>query len=106
MEGGAATVVTFLIEAAARAGARDGPITISIAASGAAGIAGGGIKRPGGGTYFDRTVDFVAGVAQEGLDRAREVKARTGGSDEAEDREEACLTLLQGLIGFARSGYV
>lgn len=136
MEGGAAAVVTSLIEAAARAGARDGSTgrgnssrgsgggsisgdSIGGGGSGQSGSggwvgdsagtggggSGGGVGRGGAGTgYFEETVEFVAGVARAGLDGARETVRQTGGSAKAEEQEEACLTLLQGLSGFARSG--
>lgn len=137
MEGGAAAVVTSLIEAAARAGARDGGtgrgnssrasgsgsgsisggsrrsgsggwVGDSAGAGGGGGGSGGaGVARGGGGGvvgYFEETVEFVAGVAHAGLDGAREAVRQTGGSEKAEEEEEACLTLLQGLSGFTRSG--
>lgn len=92
MEGGAATVVTFLIEAAARAGARK--------SGGIGGIGGiGGGRRSGAGAgvnYFEATVAFVSRVANDRLARL----ANSGGEAEAEEREEACLSLLQGLSGF------
>lgn len=127
MEGGAAAVVTSLIEAAARAGARDGRtgrrgssigrLTGSGSLGGGGGgrhsgsggwvgDSGGGGGGSGGGVwgYFEETVEFVAGVARAGLDGARETVRKTGGSAKAEEQEEACLTLLQGLSGFARPG--
>lgn len=90
MEGGAAKVVVFLIEAAARAGARSGSVS--------------GTSNGSSAEYFKETVDFVSHVAQTGLERARGTQRRTGGSSEAEEREEACLTLLQGMSGFTCSG--
>lgn len=98
MEGGAASVVTFLIEAAARAGARD-----SIAGSGGrrGGKGGGGTGGAvGGGTagYFDATVAFVSGVANTRLARLAHRRAGWGAAEE--EQEEACLSLLQGLSGF------
>lgn len=89
MEGGAATVVTFLIEAAARAGARK--------SGGIGGIGGGRRSGAGAGVnYFEATVAFVSRVANDRLPRL----ANSGGEAEAEEREEACLSLLQGLSGF------
>lgn len=96
MEDGAASVVTFLIEAAARGGARDG-------SSGSIGMSAVGSRRSKGGGYFEHTVEFVAGVAHTGLGRARDAHRRMGASSETEEQEEACLTLLQGLSGFTRS---
>lgn len=128
MEGGAAAVVTSLIEAAARAGARDGRTgrrgssSGRLTGSGSLGGGGGGGRHSGSGGwvgdsggggggsgggvwgYFEETVEFVAGVARAGLDGARETVRKTGGSAKAEEQEEACLTLLQGLSGFARPG--
>lgn len=90
MEGGTAKVVVFLIEAAARAGARSGSVS--------------GTSNCSSAEYFKETVDFVSRVAQTGLERARGTQRRTGGSSEVEEREEACLTLLQGMSGFTCSG--
>lgn len=105
MEGGTANVVVFLIEASARAGAREGGIDMAVAG-------GGGIddrrRRRKNVGYFDETVEFVAQVAKTGLERARKAKGHAGinssvgGNSEAEEAEEASLTLLQGLSGFAR----
>ncbi|CAN0073436.1 unnamed protein product, partial [Ectocarpus sp. 4 AP-2014] len=74
----------------------------------------GGILRKGAGTgdggggggaavYFDSTVAFVSGVANRRLSLLADLKSD---SVEAEEQEEACLSLLQGLSGFgAPSGY-
>lgn len=96
MEGGAASVVTFLIEAAARAGARQ---------TGGGSSSSGGGRRRGSGTvgggeaagYFEHTVAFVSGVAESRLARLAE---RRSDSVKAEQQEEACLSLSQGLSGF------
>ncbi|CAM9525354.1 unnamed protein product [Ectocarpus sp. 8 AP-2014] len=109
MEGGAASVVTYLIEAAARAGARDsgnrggsrgsGGILRKGAGTGDGGGGGGG----GAAVYFDSTVAFVSGVANRRLALLADLKSD---SVEAEEQGEACLSLLQGLSGFgAPSGY-
>lgn len=98
MEGGAANVVIFLVEAAVRAGARDGGIDMT--AAGGGGIHDRRRRRKHAG-YFDETVEFVSDVAKKGLERAREAQRQSGGNSEAEETEEACLTLLQGLSGFA-----
>lgn len=89
MEGGASSVVTFLIEAAARAGARENPGRRS-------GGGGSGGRRSGAANYFHSTVAFVSRVATDRLARL----ADSGGEAEAEEQEEACLSLLQGLSGF------
>lgn len=106
MEGGAASVVSFLIEAAAGAGVRDSIAGGSGGRRGGGGGGGAGGAAGGGGTagYFDATVRFVSGVANTRL--ARLVNRRGGRGaghqqEEAEEeQEEACLSLLQGLSGF------
>ncbi|CAM9900360.1 unnamed protein product [Scytosiphon promiscuus] len=98
MEGGAASVVTFLIEKAARAGARQtGGSSGRRRGSATAGGGGGGGGGPG---YFENTVAFVSAVAEMRL--ARLAKRRSDGV-KAEQQEEACLSLSQGLSGFAPS---
>lgn len=92
MEGGAAAGVTFLIEAAARAGARE-------STGGGSGGIGGRRRGAGAGAvaglnYFEATVAFVGRVANDRLARLAD------NGDEAEEQEEACLALLQGLSGF------
>ncbi|CAN0260014.1 unnamed protein product [Ectocarpus fasciculatus] len=113
MEGGAASVVTYLIEAAARAGARDSGVGVAGGGNRGGSRGSGGILRKGAGTgdgggggaavYFDSTVAFVSGVANRRLSMLADLKSD---SVEAEEQEEACLSLLQGLSGFgAPSGY-
>lgn len=129
MEGGAAKVVVFLIEAAARAGARDMGCALGAGSSGSGGGGSGGGGGGGGlsskrGGYFMETVEYVALKARVGLEQAREAQRQSvsigngrgggggssGGSDgssssfrrELLEKEEACLTLLQGLSGFTR----
>lgn len=126
MEGGAANVVIFLIEAAARAGARDMGDAVGTGGSSISGSGGGGGRSSGlnstnkRGGYFVETVDYVAMKAKAGLERAREAQRQSvsvgrgrGGASgssssssrgrrELMEKEEACLTLLQGLSGFTR----
>lgn len=99
MEGGAASVVTFLIEAAERAGARESAV-VGGRGGGGSGGSGGQRGRSRGqsraaANYFEATVAFVSRVANDRLARL----ARSGGEAE-EEQEEACLSLLQGLSGF------
>lgn len=100
MEGGVAKVVVSLIEASARAGARDG--AIDVAAVGGGGGADDRRRRRKYAGYFDETVDFVAQVARKGIERANEAQRQIGGNPEADQAEEAHLTLSQGLSGFLR----
>ncbi|CAN0535972.1 unnamed protein product [Ectocarpus sp. 12 AP-2014] len=118
MEGGAASIVTYLIEAAARAGARDSGVGGAGGRNRGGSRGSGGILRKGpvtgdGGSggggggaavYFDSTIAFVSGVANRRLSLLADLKCD---SVEAEEQEEACLSLLQGLSGFggAPSGY-
>eukprot|EP00903_Cladosiphon_okamuranus_P009715 g9240.t1 len=93
MEGGAASVVTFLIEAAARAGARESAV-------GRGGGGGGGTRGQRSRTaanYFEATVTFVGRVANDRLARLAKSGRET---EEKEEQEEAWLSLLQGLSGF------
>lgn len=123
MEGGAANVVVFLVEGAARAGARNMGYAVGTGGGSIGGTTGGGrssglssTNRRSG--YFVETVDYVATKAKAGLERAREAQrqsvsvgqggggasgnSRSRGRRELVEREEACLTLLQGLSGFTR----
>jgi len=90
MEGGAASAVTFLVETAARAGARE---SAGGGRRGRSGAGAGGAAAPA--NYFDATVAFVSRVATDRLARLADE-----GEEESEEQEEACLTLLQGLSGF------